>query len=321
MWFKRAPKNRRLGREFVLDVKLRSSQVRAARVRLAAVVLGSVFAAIAVVYVAWKAGEWTLNALLYENKAFAVQEIDVQTDGIIAPDEIRRWTGVRLGQNVLALDLSAVRRNLELVSMIQTASLEKILPRTLRIRVIEREPLAQLHVARARAGGGIELVPFYLDAGAFVISPLTPAQCSASGANSSNDQLPVITGLNANEVQPGRRLESPQVRAALQLIGAFERSPMQAWVEVSRIDVSAPEVLVMKTEQGSEITFGLADIDRQLMRWQAVFDAGQKMNKAIATLDLAVSNNIPASWVELSSAGPPPSAKVPKSPRNRKKHV
>jgi cell division septal protein FtsQ len=155
MWSKRASKNRRLGREFVLDVKLRSSQVRTARFRMAAIVLGSLFTAVAVVYLSWRASELALNALLYENKAFAVQEIDVQTDGVIALDQIRRWTGVRPAQNLFALDLGAVRRNLLLVSMIQGVSVEKVLPRTLRIRVIEREPLAQLNVARARLNGGI----------------------------------------------------------------------------------------------------------------------------------------------------------------------
>src|SRR5579863_4894666 len=124
MWFKHTRKNRRLGREFVLDVKLRSSQVRAARIRLAAIALGSVFAGIAGLYLAWRASEWALNALLYENRAFAIQQIDIQTDGIIAVDQLRRWTGVQPGQNLFGLDLAGVRRNLELVSMIQSVSLE-----------------------------------------------------------------------------------------------------------------------------------------------------------------------------------------------------
>jgi cell division septal protein FtsQ len=320
MWSKRPVKNRRLGREFVLDVKLRSSQVRAARVRMAAIALGSLFTAVAVLYVAWRAGEWTLNVLLYENKAFAIQEIDVQTDGVIALDQIRRWTGVRPGQNVFALDLMGVRRNLEMVSWIRTVSLEKVLPRTLRIRVVEREPLAQLSVARPRATGGIELVAFYLDEEGYVIAPLSPAQCSAAAANQPTDQLPLIVGLNAVEIQPGRRIELPHARAALQLIQAFERSPMQALADLSRIDVSMADVLIVKTGQGGEITFGLTGIDQQLLRWQAAFESGLGMNKAIATLDLAVSNNVPATWLEASTVSSP-SAKLPKSLRTRKKHV
>ncbi len=320
MWFKRSSKNRRLGRGFVLDVKLRSSQVRAARARMIALGLVTLFAGVAGVYLAWRASEWGLNALLYENKAFAIQQIDVQTDGVIALDQLRRWTGVPPGQNLFALDLASVRRNLELVSMIQSVSLEKILPHILRVRVCEREPLAQLNIPRPRPSGGIEIAPFYVDGEGYVLLPLSAAQCAAASWNQANDELPLIQGLNANEVQPGRRLESAQARAALLLLLAFERSPMQGLADVKKIDVSSPSVLIVQTAQGGEITFGLADLDQQLRRWQAVFEAGQKANKAIASLDLAVSNNIPASWLE-ASAVPPISAKLPKPLRNRKKHV
>ena len=320
MWFKRASKNRRLGRELVLDVRLRSSQVRAARARMAAIALGAVFAGVAGLFLAWRASDWALNALLYENNAFAVQEIDVQTDGVIALDQLRRWTGVQIGQNLFALDLVGVRRNLELVSLIQSAALEKVLPHTLRLRVIEREPLAQLSIPRPRSNGSFEMVAFYLDADGYVILPLNPSQCAAPSLNRSPDQLPGILGLNPNEVRPGRRVESSSARAALELILAFERSTMEGLADIQTIDVSEPDVLIVKTGQGGEITFGLAALDQQLLRWQAVFEAGQKLNKAIAALDLAVSNNIPVGWLE-ASALPPVSPKLPKPLRYKKKHV
>src|SRR5581483_9802494 len=113
-WFNRKPKNRRLGREHVLDVKLRSDQVRATRMRLAAIAMGLLFATVFGFYLVWRAGEWALNRLVYENKAFAVQEIQVQTDGVIAEDQLRRWAGVKPGENLLALDLGRVKRNVEM---------------------------------------------------------------------------------------------------------------------------------------------------------------------------------------------------------------
>jgi cell division septal protein FtsQ len=320
MWFKRSSRNRRLTREYVLDVKLRSSQVRARRMRMAAIALLGFFAAIAAVYVAWRASDWTLKALLYENQAFAIQTIDAQSDGVIAPGQLRRWSGVRPGQNLFSLDLAGVRRNLEMVSMIQSASLEKVLPHTLCLRVIEREPIAQLSIGRPRPGSGFEMVTFYLDSEGYVISPLHPSQCVPAAPVLADEDLPLITGVNPNDVQPGRRLESAQVRAALELIQAFQRSAMQAFTEIKRLDVVAPEVLSVRTTQGSEITFGLRDLDRQLLRWHAIFEEGQKMGKALASLDLAVSNSIPATWIEASSV-PQVLARPPKPIRTRKKHV
>jgi len=317
-WFKRKPKNRRLGREHVLDVKLRSSQIRVARTRMAAIALGAVFATIFGLYVLWRSGQWALDRLVYENEAFAIQEIDVQTDGVISVDQLRRWMGVRSGQNLFALDLARVKRGLELVSLVDSVSVERILPRTLRVRVSEREPLAQVKVPCPKQGGGVELAAYQLDIDGVAILPLDNAQRATPLMQP--EQFPMLTGISANDVQPGRRIENPQVQAALQLIVAFEHSPMVGLADLQRIDVSWPEVLVVTTGQGGEITFGLTDLDQQLRRWHKVFEAGQKVGKAIASLDLAVSSNLPARWLE-ASAVPPASPRLPKPYHSKKKHV
>jgi len=297
MWFRRKQKNRRLSHRHVLDVKLRSRQVRATRLRLGAVAFAVTFGTVFGLYVFWRAGEWTLDKFVYENSEFAIQRVDVQTDGMIAPDQLRRWSGVKPGDNLMALDLASVKRNLELVSTIGSVSVERVLPGTLRIRVTERQPVAQVDVPRAGPGGGIEVAVFQLDAEGYVMQPLDPRLCVIPLAQ-IRDQLPVIVGLNTYQLQPGQRVESPQVLAALQLLGAFNRSVMTGLVNLRRIDASSPGVIVATTEQGGEITFGLDNLDQQLQRWREIYDLGQRMNKAIATLNLAVSNNVPVRWME-----------------------
>jgi hypothetical protein len=319
MWLKRKPKNRRLGREQVLDVKLRASQVRAARMRVTALSLGAVFATVFGLYLAYRAGDWLLNRLIYENKAFAIEELDVQTDGIIAVDQLRRWAGVKTEENLFALDMARVKRDLELVPLVQSVSVERILPHTLRIRVTEREPIAQVNVPRPRPNGGLEESVYQLDAEGWVMVPLEPRERSLS-LSLPADPLPVVRGISASALQPGRRLVAPQVQSALQLLVAFEQSPMSGLVDLKQVDVSSPEVLVATTGQGSEVTFGLTDFERQLRRWHAVFELGRKTGNGIATLDLAVTDHIPLRWLE-ASAVPPPSPKLPKSSRLKKKHV
>jgi cell division septal protein FtsQ len=317
MFWNRKLKNRRLGREYVLDVKLRSSQVRAARTRKF-VIAGAVVLTLAVsAYLLWRVGGWTMDRLVYENQAFSIGEIDLQTDGVIATEQLRRWACVKKGQNLLALDLARVKRNLELVPFIQTVSVERILPRTLRIRVCEREPIAQILVSRARVGGGLEQGVYHLDSDGWVMAPLDPRQ-RAVPQSQVPEQLPLISGIK--EAQVGHPVELPQAKAALQLINAFEHSPMAGVTELKKIDVSAVEVMVATTGQGGEVTFGLTDFDQQLRRWQAIYDMGQKMGRAVSTLDLAVSNNIPATWIE-ASVVPPLPPKAPKILRNKKKHV
>ena len=63
---------------------------------------------------------------------------------------------------------------------------------------------------------------------------------------------------------------------------------MAAIVDLRQVDVSSPDVLIVTTTQGSEITFATQDMERQLRRWHEIYNEGQRISKAIATLDLAV---------------------------------
>jgi len=318
MWFKREIKNRRLRRGHLLDVKLRSDQVRATRTRLAAVAFCVLFGTVFGLYLLWRSGEWALDKFVYENSTFAIQNIEVQTDGMIAPEQLRRWTNVKLGANLIALDLASVKRNLELVPMIDEVSVERVLPRTLKIRVTEREPVAQVNVPTVGAAGGIAVAALQLDADGYVMKPLDPRQCVIPLSQMSV-QLPVVTGLNIYQLQPGHRVESPQAQAALQLIGAFEHSPMAGLVDLRRVDVSQPGVVIATTGQGGEITFGLENLEQQLARWRKIYDLGMSQNKMIASLDLAVANNVPVRWAEIVSAPVAPKNFNPVT--NRRKNV
>lgn len=317
MWFKREPKNRRLKRGHVLDVKLRSDQAGAARTRLASLALGVTFGTVFGLYLLWRTGEWALDKFIYENSTFAIQSIEVQTDGVIAPEQLRRWTRVRIGANLIALDLASVKRNLQLVSTVDSVSIERVLPHTLKVRVTERNPVAQVNVPVAGGAGGIAVSVFQLDVDGCVMQPLDPRLCVIPLAQIT-EQLPVITGLNVYQLQPGNRVESPQVRAALVLIAAFDHSPMAGLVDLRRVDVSQPGVVVATTGQGSEITFALEKLEQQLSRWRKIYDLGQTMSKTVASADLAVSNNVPVRWMAADGgAVPAPKKSNPTKPRRR----
>ena len=321
MWFKREQnRNRRLHRSHVLDVKLRSDQVRASRLRLGLLLFLVIAGPFFGLYLLWRVGEVALNAFVYQNADFAIQQIDVTTDGVIAPEQLRRWTGVKPGANLIALDLAAVKRNLELVSAIDSVSVERVLPRTLKIRVTERDPIAQVNVPRADGVSGIAVSVFQLDLDGMVMQPIDPRLCTVPLAQ-MNSQLPVIAGLNAFQLQPGRRMESLPVQAALKLIAAFASSPMAGLVDLRRVDVSAPGVVVATTGQGSEIIFGLDNFEQQLRRWRQIYDLGMRQQRAIATADLAVANTVPVRWMLASAAPVAVTPKAVKPIKTRKKNV
>lgn len=319
MWFKRKQKNRRFERPQLLDVKLRSSQTRAARFRLAGLGLSISFALIVILFVLWRGGEWLLNCLIYENEVFAVQQIEVQSDGVIAAENFRRWSMIKPGQNLLALDLMRVKRDLELVPLVQFATVERVLPHTLRLHVSEREPIAQVVTLQRSSEGHFNPVIYHLDESGFVFLPLDP-RLRAAPAQNQNDLLPTISGVNPSELRPGRRVESVQVRAALKLITEVDHSTMAGLADLQRINVSTPEILETYTGQGSQIIFSLHEFEAQLRRWRLIYDEYQKSGKAIAMLDLSIANNVPLRFVEASSL-PPARLKAVKPQKTKRKNV
>jgi cell division septal protein FtsQ len=318
-WLNRKPKNRRAQeREYGLDVKFRTSQTRAARMRIVGVVATAVFTLLFIALVIWRGGEWVLNGLIYENDAFAIQQIEVQTDGVLTTEAIRTWAKVKVGENLMALDLMRVKRDLEWQPPIQFAAVERVLPHTLRLSVNEREPVAQTIVTLVHRGGAVDQAVYDFDEDGYVMRPLDP--CWRSAPPSADERLPILVGVPPAEPQAGKRVNSPQIRAALALVCDFDHSPMTGMVEIERIDVSQPQILKVTTTQKAEITFSLSQFDTQFRRWRLIHDQFGKWGKAIATLDLSISNNLPLHWVAAASV-PPVAPRALKPSRTKRKHV
>lgn len=296
-------RNRRFGeRQFVLDVKMRTRQMRVARWRAAGAGLAGVMALALFALVFWRGGQWFLDDAVYKNPAFAIQRVEVRTDGVIAPAVIRGWAMVRPGQNLLSLDLMRVKRDLEMHSPIAGVSVERVLPGTLRIRVTERQPVAQAITLQPRRGGGFDAVPHDFDETGVVMQPLDPAWRLTPAP--SNALLPTLTGVPPQDLNPGHQAESPQVLAALRLLTELDRSPMAGLAELQSINVASPEILEATTSQGARITFALNQFDVQLRRWRAVYNHGQAEGKAIAALDISISNHLPVRWVASNTVPP-----------------
>src|SRR6266446_1199535 len=302
MFFRPRPKNRRFQRDQILEVKLRSSQRRQTRWRRFTLAFGFFLAVFSGLFLLWRGGEWMLRRFVYENPAFAIHQLDVQTDGAIALEQLRSWAGVKLEDNLFALDLARVQRDLELVSVIQRASVERVFPHTLRVRVMERTPIAQFILPHLQGGGSREHGVYSFDAEGYVMWPLENHQRATLSALADN-HLPVLAGLPLSELRVGRQVKSEQVRSALR-----------------RIDLTSLNILQVTTGQGCAITFGLNDLDAQLRRWRCVYDYGQRNGKQVASLDLSVANNLPARWLEASLLPPAVPKPNPTQPP-RKKNV
>lgn len=303
MIFKRPTNTRKPAeREELLDVKLRTGQVRAARAQMAVRVFIGVLVLAALWLGGWKGGGYLLDRYVYKSSYFAIERIDVRTDGVLSAETIRKWAGVSRGENLLALDLMRVKRGLVSQPWVRWVAVERRLPRTLLLRVSEREPVAQTMVMQPKPNGDFERITYLLDADGYTMRPLDPQLLA--GQPMSIDYLPTLLDVRVSEIQPGRQTESPKIRAALDLLSEFERSPMFGLVELQRISISPPEVLQAATSQGAEITFSLDNFDQQFRRWRSIYDMYINSGRAVASLDLSLANNLPVRWVAANTLQP-----------------
>lgn len=319
MWFKKRAKNRKLNRELVLDVRLRHDAARLGHARVAARILTLIFGGLAAGFIAWWSGAWALNRFIYQNPSLAIDRIEViNRGGLVSEEQIRRWAGVAIGENLMALDMRKVRRNLELVPVVESALVKRGMPRTLFIEVVEREAVAQIHVA-GQTTNGIELIRYMVD---FSGIPMHPRDfgTAARAAADSMENLTVLLGLSADQVRPGMAIELPKLRAALRLVDGFNRTDLVGVTDLASIDLAPPEVMVVKTSQGASVTLAPHSIQDQLRRWRLVHDRASSFGKAVASLDLSITNNNPAVWIEASLAPTVPRKPV-KPLRSRRKNA
>ena len=304
----------------MLDVRSRAKPLQAVRIRMAVSALAISTGIVLVLFFFWKGGEYALDRFVYTNPTLSVAQVQIETDGIIPIEQILAWSNVRKGENLLALDLGRIKRDLELVPLIEAATVERILPRDLIITVSEREPIARVVVFAPRESDGLlEPSTIYLDEHGMVIPPVL-RKLNSSAFEVATRFLPAITGVGATSFRPGRIVSSPPILAALKWIRAFQSSPMSGHVDIRAIDVASQSALLVSTEQGNEVSFAYDDFETQLARWRVVHAWGMQRTQTLASLDLAVTNYVPAVWTNPTNL-PSPAVRPPQASPYRKKHV
>ncbi len=301
MALKSRRRNKKTTQKNVLSVKVQSQQTRRERLRWLRSVVAMAVALVALVLVSWLGGGFALDRLVYENESFAVTEMDYRTDGIISENQLQDWGGVRKGDNLLSIDLLRIKRNIELTPRVKMASVERILPDTLQVRVTERVPMAQIWVWQ-RGGdgpGGYDCVRLQVDKSGHVMPPIA-GRSVVIPEQQAEWSLPVIAGIELKTLRslaPGRAADLPKLQSALNLIRAYRRSSLAGEIDLRVVDLSQPRILRVTTGAGGQIDLATSRLSQQFSRWARIRAHGEKFGFAIETMDLSVTNNVPVRWM------------------------
>jgi len=192
-----------------------------------------------------------------------------------------------------------------------------VLPGTLRIRVTERQPVAQAVTLQPLRGGGFSTVLHDFDETGVVMRPLDPAwRLTPAPANAL---LPTLTGVPPGDLNPGHQAESPRFLPPC----ACSRN----WIAphgrpggVGEHQCGVAGNPGGDDEPGGAHHFFARPIRCPVAPLRAIYNHGQEQGKAIAALDLSISNHLPVRWVA-GSALPPLPGRLVKPNQLKRKNV
>jgi cell division protein FtsQ len=249
-----APADKRFRRAHV-----KPSGKRRARLHGAWIAARIVIGVVVVAYAVWRGASWVANAA-----AMDVAHVTVQGNERLSTGEVLSLLDGLRGRNILAVDLAEWQQRLLASTWVEEASLRRVLPSTVEVRIRERRPMAI-----GRVGHALYLV----DAHGVVIDEYGPAYADLD--------LPMVDGMGG--AGPGRgTMNETRVALAGRVIAALGARP-DLFGKVSVIDVSNAHDAVVMLE-GDTALLRLGD-EAFAERLQQYFDLGDALRERVTAID------------------------------------
>jgi POTRA domain, FtsQ-type/Cell division protein FtsQ len=163
-----------------------------------------------------------------------VTQVDVRGASYLDPARVTHLAGVKIGDDLLNLDLDRARQKLLLSARIGEARVSRSGLRTLRITIAERRP-----VLLVRHGE-----PWEMDSTGVLLAPL------GDGAVAD---VPLLSGADVASLPEGAQVRTPAVRRGLEWIGVLSASELQLAGRVSEIDVSEERSTALLMMNGTRV--------------------------------------------------------------------
>ena len=209
-----------------------------------------------------------------------VSRVRVEGARMVTEREILALAGVPRNEKLFGVDLTAVRKRVEGNPFVRSAAVNLDTPDGITITVDERVPVAALAVDRL----------LYLDADGVVLPP------AAGGIL----DLPVVTGrVHTGACEPGARLESDDVREAIEILTTARKIGDDLYHLISEIHCEdGKDIVLMTTEAGVPVVFGHGETAMKLLTLDAFWKnvVAERGAAELTTLDLRFADQAIAHW-------------------------
>jgi len=210
-----------------------------------------------------------------------VSRVTLEGNRIVEANELFQLAQVRRGSLIYDIDLKAIQRNLLSQCYVKEATVERNLPSTIQLTVVERTPIALVNRP--------DIV--YLDEDGVIL----PHSISKALFD-----LPVLSGVKLDgTVSFGSTLKDARAMEALQILQAAKLVNNELYHLISEIQIRADSDMVFYTAEGGvPVIFGEGNIADKLVRLDAFWDQviRQRGLQNLQYVDLRYDDQVVARW-------------------------
>jgi cell division protein FtsQ len=173
---------------------------------------------------------------LAEPEDAAGQSPNLLVEGVhyASTSQIRHIFEADFGRSLYLVPLKKRRSDLLAIDWVEEATVSRIWPNTLKVRIEERRPVAFIHLPPRRSDGLAEFA--LIDKSGYVLRPRMKAKF----------RLPVIKGIRESEDREDRKARVRRVLAMLEALGP-------SGYHISEIDTSDPNNLVLSQHMDGRV--------------------------------------------------------------------
>jgi hypothetical protein len=279
--------------QHLLDVKVRSRKAVAHRNRKVLVVFSKIALVIALIAAIYVGARVAAKRFFIDNPDYKLSNIEVQTDGTLQRDQILSVANLHESENIFRVNLARVHSRLQDLPQVDQVEVVRKLPAEIDIRIVERKPIGWITSEKQISDPFASDAAFLVDARGVLMKEkkLLPEYLG----------LPLILSCASESLEAGKTVESPEAKAALELLRLSTRSFMQTRFQIREIDVSKGYCLVVTDKNHSRVTFGFDNLDLQLQRLEQFLIYSDDAHRELATVNLLVQRNIPVTFQKSSA--------------------
>jgi len=254
------------------------ASVRAEALKERAAQAGTLFVRL-VVAVALSAGLYFGGIHLHQwattSPKFALTDVTVTGHARATEAELLRMANLAFGQNLFRLDTAALERAMDAHPWVRTVSATRHFPSSVSVEVEEYEPAAL-----------VSLGELYL-----VDREGSPFKKLLAG---DDLDVPLLTGISREDYMASPEKASEQMRAALELVDAFEEP-------LSEVHIAGEGMTVM-TQEGVEIRMGHDETQQKLARLNKV--RAELKRRGLQAEVIHLDNRVRPGWVTVKLPNP-----------------